>query len=215
MTKGIPAHPRSCLRCSQTYRPTSGPQKYCVSCIPIMHRVYSQEWRRRNPDQRKLIDKRAQQTKPEYYRQMRRYIFHRKVEELRQSVLGYYSWQRFRCACCGETERDFLVIDHIDGHGNRHRKEIFGRPQAGYRFYDWLVKHEYPPGFQVLCNNCNLSKGKHGACVHVSRPSEPNPPPGMKTINHLPADRRPNGSEARLVNWRPRLQNANSSTLST
>lgn len=169
-----------------------------------MKQVYSMEWRRRNPEKRKMIDRRAAEKNPGYYRLMKKFVFHRRVETLKQSVLGYYSSQSFRCACCGESERDFLVIDHIEGHGNEHRKQIFGRAQAGYAFYDWLIKRGYPQGFQVLCCNCNMSKGKHGTCVHVSRPTEPAPPPGMKTISRRTGDQRIKGYEAGLVKWRPR-----------
>lgn len=202
--QGVPANPRACIRCGQSYQPASGPQKYCVLCQPIVRQVYSIEWGRRNPERRRMIDQRARERNPEYYRLMRKFVFHRGVEALKESVLGHYSNQRFRCACCGETERDLLVIDHKDGHGNEHRKQIFGRPQAGYRFYDWLVKHGYPLGFQVLCCNCNVSKSKHGACVHVAKPTEVVPQAGMKTITRRSGNQRIMGYEASLVKWRPR-----------
>jgi hypothetical protein len=46
----------------------------------------------------------------------------------------------------------FLVVDHINGEGNKHRKAI-GR--TGLNFYRWLRTSGYPPGFRVLCHNCN------------------------------------------------------------
>jgi hypothetical protein len=46
-----------------------------------------------------------------------------------------------------------LVIDHIYGGGNKHRKSI------GSNFiYRWLVKNNFPEGFQVLCVYCNWRK---------------------------------------------------------
>jgi hypothetical protein len=71
------------------------------------------------------------------------------------------------CNCCGESTYEFLSIDHINGGGYKHRKEIgnyFGR-----NFYKWLVKNEFPEGFQVLCHNCNLAKGFYGRCPHEKR----------------------------------------------
>src|ERR1019366_4483037 len=51
-----------------------------------------------------------------------------------------------KCACCGETERIFLTIDHIGGGGAEHRRQFGGQnkkvlqdikaqgwPQEGYR----------------------------------------------------------------------------------
>jgi hypothetical protein len=69
------------------------------------------------------------------------------------------------CSCCGETERDFLTIDHINEDGARHRREVV---RSG-AFYQWLKSHNFPPGFQVLCWNCNHSKHFHGECVHKRR----------------------------------------------
>ncbi len=204
MTKGVPHHSRTCIRCEQSYQPLSGPQRYCSSCMPIMKRVYSREWRRRNPERRKMIDKRTMEKNPQRYRLLKKFAFQRWVENVKQLVLGHYSSETFRCVCCGESERDFLVIDHIDGHGNEHRKQIFGRLQGGYAFYHWLVKEGYPRGFQVLCSNCNMSKAKHGACVHVARPKEPTPPLGARTITRRTTNQRMKGHETSLVRWRPR-----------
>lgn len=39
-------------------------------------------------------------------------------------------------------------------------------PVAGSRFYVWLKKNNYPPGFQILCYNCNCAKGHFGYCPH-------------------------------------------------
>lgn len=83
--------------------------------------------------------------------------------QLRQRVLRHYGGMPPRCACCGETIVEFLVIDHIDGQGNLHRKEI-GRYGEG--FYYWLKQHDFPTGFQVLCHNCNMARGLYGYCPH-------------------------------------------------
>jgi len=70
-----------------------------------------------------------------------------------------------KCACCKETEIEFLTIDHVGEDGNQHRK---ASPQMyGVKLYDWLRKQGFPTTYQVLCWNCNLSKhfGK-GVCAH-------------------------------------------------
>ena len=30
----------------------------------------------------------------------------------------------------------------------------------------WMIKNNFPKGFQVLCHNCNLAKGFYGKCPH-------------------------------------------------
>ena len=33
--------------------------------------------------------------------------------------------------------------------------------------YSWLIRNNYPEGFQVLCYNCNLGKAhNNGICPH-------------------------------------------------
>ena len=56
------------------------------------------------------------------------------------------------CFCCGEDTKEFLQIDHIDGGGHKHRKEV------GNDIYLWLVENAFPDGFQLLCANCNVGK---------------------------------------------------------
>lgn len=69
----------------------------------------------------------------------------------------------YRCRCCGETRREFLQIDHINNDGYEHRKRI---GKAG--LYAWLLAQNFPPGFQVLCSNCNFAKGHFGQCPHIA-----------------------------------------------
>lgn len=71
-----------------------------------------------------------------------------------------------KCACCGESEHKFLALDHIDGGGNAHRRRVGMRGGGGT--LNWLVKNGYPPGFQVLCHNCNMAKGFWGECPHLT-----------------------------------------------
>jgi hypothetical protein len=101
-----------------------------------------------------------------YYWLNRNYILSRTKEReslLRKEVLDYYGGSK--CACCGESTIEFLSIDHINGGGNKHRKEI----GKGRRIYRWLKFNHYPTGFQVLCMNCNHAKGSYGICPHQEK----------------------------------------------
>lgn len=65
------------------------------------------------------------------------------------------------CACCGEDMPEFLTIDHLAGGGTKHRLSI------GNNLIKWLKKKGWPrEGFQLLCYNCNCSKGSYGECPH-------------------------------------------------
>lgn len=78
----------------------------------------------------------------------------------RQMVYDYYGG---KCACCGETQFEFLSIDHINGGGTQHRLKNGIR---GAAVIDWLIRNGLPKGFQVLCHNCNQAKGYYGQCPH-------------------------------------------------
>lgn len=80
------------------------------------------------------------------------------IEKLRLEVLTHYGGSPPECVCCGETEIRFLTIDHIEGNGAKHRREI--KISGGFGFYYWLKRNNFPEGFQVLCSNCNMAKGK-------------------------------------------------------
>jgi hypothetical protein len=68
-----------------------------------------------------------------------------------------------KCACCGESRPEFLAIDHINGGGGKHRKEI----GYGTAYFSWLKKQGYPSGYRVLCHNCNMAIAFYGGvCPH-------------------------------------------------
>lgn len=80
--------------------------------------------------------------------------------ERRQRVFDAYGGAY--CKCCGEDYYEFLSIDHAAGNGAEHRRlELRGRD-----LYYWLIKNDFPPGFRVLCMNCNFALGHHGYCPH-------------------------------------------------
>ena len=82
--------------------------------------------------------------------------------DLKRQVLAHYGQS---CACCGCGDFDQLTVDHIDGNGSEHRIELFGsQKSAGRIFYLWLIRNDFPAGYQILCNLCNNSKGKTGRC---------------------------------------------------
>lgn len=80
----------------------------------------------------------------------------------RDKVFNYYCRGNIRCNCCGETEVKFLTVDHIEG----RKKWNHDHNMTGYSLWIWLVHHNFPIGFQILCMNCNWAKGKYDICPH-------------------------------------------------
>jgi len=65
------------------------------------------------------------------------------------NVMNHYG---DKCNCCGITDIEFLTIDHINN--DRYKYKI----HSGIATYLWLIRNNFPPGFQVLCFNCNFKK---------------------------------------------------------
>jgi len=84
--------------------------------------------------------------------------------KLRMECLAAYSGNSPKCACCGEGHIEFLAIDHIDGTGSEERERL--GLKGGRGWYRHLKKSGFPPGYRVLCHNCNCALGFYGYCPH-------------------------------------------------
>jgi hypothetical protein len=104
------------------------------------HYETSLAWQRRNPEKVAIMAKRAR----------------RKLKEI---IFKHYG---SKCACCGESQYEFLTIDHINGGGNKDRRKI--SKMRGSFF--WIKQNNYPDDLQILCANCNTAKAYHGICPH-------------------------------------------------
>jgi hypothetical protein len=72
--------------------------------------------------------------------------------EYKTTVMEHYSkTSPPSCQRCGYFDLRALSIDHINGGGTKHRKEVRA-------LYYWLIKNNFPEGFQVLCMNCQFIK---------------------------------------------------------
>jgi len=74
----------------------------------------------------------------------------------RLDALDAYSEGEPHCLHCGETQIEFLTLDHISGRESMgHAKHVKGKT-----LYSKLRREKYPPGMQILCWNWNEIKGK-------------------------------------------------------
>ena len=81
--------------------------------------------------------------------------------------LVFRAYGGYICNCCKVIDPDVLCIDHINGGGEKHRREM--KNSSSIRTYKWLRDNNYPDGFQVLCHNCNSGRELNGRiCPHKS-----------------------------------------------
>ena len=78
-------------------------------------------------------------------------------ESKKTAIVNMYTNGEATCRKCGQGDMDVLCVDHISHGGTKHRKEI-GAFNNSSSFYCWIIKNDYPPGFQILCANCNIKK---------------------------------------------------------
>lgn len=109
----------------------------------------SRQWVKDNPEKRKEVQKKSNK---------------KTRDTKRLQVMKYYSNETLQCACCGESIYEFLTINHINNDGAEHRRTV----GSGTAFHYWLVKNNFPEGYQVLCFNCNCGRNitKDKVCPH-------------------------------------------------
>lgn len=125
-------------------------------------RARRRSWYRRNIERARIYRKEHYRLHRLEYLARSKARYERDRGKLRMLVLKHYGGENPRCACCPESTLEFLQIDHIDGKKEMGHDRMF----SGDKLYRWIVKHQFPSGFQVLCANCNSAKGYYGDCPH-------------------------------------------------
>ena len=135
--------------------------RQCKDCIK---KRISERYRRmsKNPEWLKSERIRLRDWKRSHIKEVRE-VNKKWYRRIRFEVMRAYGGRHPQCKCCGESIDGFLAIDHMDGGGGKHLKELRIR---GSNFYLWLKKNNFPKRFQILCHNCNFAKGRYGACPH-------------------------------------------------
>ena len=111
---------------------------------------YERLWRSKNPERYREIAHQSYWRNPERSRLLKR----QRNERVRLKVLEYYGNGRLACVICGESRLACLSIDHINSNGSTHRQQI----GSGTPLYYWLIRNNYPNGYQTLCMNCQFIK---------------------------------------------------------
>ena len=148
---------RKCKRCGEVkpedqfkFNKTLGTiGNICKDC----RRKRDAEQRATNPEKFRDARRKWNEAHPGRQRELSR----ARDRRLRKAVIDAYGG---KCACCGETEFAFLVIDHINGGGTEHRRAVHGK------VYSELRRRGFPPGYRVLCWNCNWAYRLYGNCPH-------------------------------------------------
>lgn len=76
-----------------------------------------------------------------------------RTREIKQKIEVLTHYGRGKCAClwCGFDIVAALTLDHIADDG-------YDDPRSGKILYRYLLKHNFPEGYQTLCMNCQYIK---------------------------------------------------------
>jgi len=170
--------------------------RYAEKAIARSQKRYSEkreeilaQWkedRKKNPKKWFEIRKKYRERNPEHVKELSRQNYSKHKEknrprlskrgkEIRKKtkleVYAHYSNGVPKCACCGVTGIEFLTVDHIIPRFEmkKDRKLIEKGLRTNFkahRLSQWLIKNNFPKGFQILCWNCNFAKGVFGKCPH-------------------------------------------------
>lgn len=126
------------------------------------------------PSDTKLCDvcRLYQANKHREYREKRPELKQLKLEQRRQLKREVIDKYGGKCECCGESNWQFLAIDHKNGDGGVERKKLYGSQGGGSgRWYLKLKKEPRRDDLRVLCHNCNLAIAFYGECPHEIKSS--------------------------------------------
>lgn len=112
-------------------------------------RLFGKEWAEKNREKMNAYSKKY------YVKNAEKHNAHGRenTQKLKKEVLTYYGNGEMKCVLCGFDNPFALTIDHINGNGAKHRKQIGG---GGMKTYLWLKRNNYPEEYRTLCANCQL-----------------------------------------------------------
>lgn len=128
---------------------------------------YSQQYYAKNKPKIAARVKRYRVENPDLVRAWGRKAVRRQRLKVRNAVLRAYG---ATCACCGDRHTEFLALDHVNGDGAEHRRQLGGnrRSPRSHQVYVDVIRRGFPPEFRLLCHNCNMARSIYGACPHES-----------------------------------------------
>jgi phosphatidate phosphatase PAH1 len=119
-----------------------------------MSREKRKEWELNNKESIKEYQKKYRQENKKKLTTQKLMSLHKKID------LVFKAYNNI-CGCCGEKERKFLTIDHINGRDKERSRK------TGLRMYEQVLSEGCPKDrYALLCFNCNCAKDIYGSCPH-------------------------------------------------
>jgi hypothetical protein len=128
------------------------------------YKQQASDWYYENQDKMIEWNRQYRETHREHYKEYNKQYFNsehgrnmnRKCQKEASEAVKRKVYEHYGscCAICGESNWEFLTIDHKNNDGNLQRK-IHG---IGSSFHYWIIRNNFPDDLQLLCYNHNCSK---------------------------------------------------------
>jgi len=115
-------------------------------------------WDKNNKEKLAAYQKEYRKNNKDYLRQQKLI----RLYEIKELVLKEFG---NKCNCCGETIREFLTIDHINGRKGEKSRST-GKKLWAKVWIEGCPRDKYA----LLYFNCNCAKGIYGSCPHNNQP---------------------------------------------
>lgn len=158
------AEAKACKTCGKTkplaefHRQVNAPDGYSYTCKTCAGAYQKQHY--------EVHTAAYKETRDRWYTENRERIRAQTAAKHRERKIRVLQAYGGRCACCGEANLGLLTLDHVQGDGAAHRREL-RHGKTSIRIYHWAEENGYPDKLQVLCWNCNSGSWHNkGTCPH-------------------------------------------------
>ena len=87
----------------------------------------------------------------------------------RKIKLSYIKGYGGRCYCCGESQEEFVTMEHAkeDRGSHSRRLKAEGKPFNARGMMQDAILLNFPDTYQLLCMNCNFAQKNGSPCPHT------------------------------------------------
>ena len=150
-----------CLQCEKLFIPKQKRSRYCT--LFCSKKAAYLRWRTKNLEYSRSHRRKYMAIKYADPVWKKKELRRKRNQTATARIAALTAYGGLSCSCdhhgksCGPKPIEFLALDHIGGNG-----KIKG--EGSTKLYRKLRRLGYPPGFRVLCHNCNSSLGIYGRC---------------------------------------------------
>jgi DNA-directed RNA polymerase subunit N (RpoN/RPB10) len=130
----------------------------------IKHRETCRRWKQAHKKEISVYNKKYKENHKEeiseYWKEYTKKYNQRRNELNHSYKKNFLDVYGRKCMCCGETRIEFLTLDHVQGQIGKKKENPFSAYKKAAQEFRLDL-------YQVLCMNCNFSKGRYGYCPHT------------------------------------------------